>query len=231
MQTDEKTLSARRSYSMASCVESVFGERPKSKTVEILSSIRVPKRMKKLQINSAVMIPLCVKDGKPSLLFTRRAFTLRSHRGEVCFPGGRLEAGETSIEAALREANEEIGLDPRVVDVWGVLPGGIPDSRFKFAVQGVLVDIGDFDDLNFQKSDDEVQSIFTLTLEELVESSMRTKFRFNRNAAEPTIYDYELPSYRVEPRLWGMSAMFTNFVMAIITRGQEQYLPGRDSKS
>ena len=69
-------LSARRSYSMAPCVESVFGERPKSKTVEILTSIRVPKRMKKLQINSAVMIPLCVKDGKPSLLFTRRAFTL-----------------------------------------------------------------------------------------------------------------------------------------------------------
>ena len=87
-----------------------------------------------------------------------------------------------------------------------------------------------------------MQSIFTLTLEELVESSTRTKFRFNRNAAEPTIYgkiftkkirdfviflDYELPSYKVEPRLWGMSAMFTNFVMAIVTRGQEQYLPGR----
>ena len=92
------------------------------------------------------------------------------------------------MEAALREANEEIGLDPRVVDIWGVLPGGIPDSRFKFAVQGVLVDIGDFDDLNFQKSDDEVQSIFTLTLEDLLESSMRTKFRFNRNSIEPTLY-------------------------------------------
>ncbi|CAG5099094.1 Oidioi.mRNA.OKI2018_I69.XSR.g16245.t1.cds [Oikopleura dioica] len=220
---------ARRAHSVSarSSIESIFSEQKKSRTIDILESIKVPKRMKRLKINSAVMIPLCIKDGKPSLLFTRRAFTLRSHRGEVCFPGGRLESGETTVEAALREANEEIGLDPRLVSVWGTLPGGIPDSRFKFAVQGVLVDIGSFDDLSFRKSDDEVECIFTLSLDELLESSKRTKFRFDRNSTEPSLYDYELPSYQVEPRLWGMSAMFTNFVMAIVTRGEEKYVPGR----
>jgi 8-oxo-dGTP pyrophosphatase MutT (NUDIX family) len=56
------------------------------------------------------------------LLLLRRAATLRSHPGQVAFPGGRIEAGETAIEAALREAVEETGLDPTGVEVLGALP-------------------------------------------------------------------------------------------------------------
>lgn len=55
------------------------------------------------------------------LLLLRRAATLRSHPGQVAFPGGQLDAGETPIEAALREAVEETGLDPTGVEVLGRL--------------------------------------------------------------------------------------------------------------
>jgi len=59
-------------------------------------------------------------DGLGALL-TRRAGHMRSHRGEVAFPGGRAEPGETPVAAALREAQEEVGLDPASVEVLGEL--------------------------------------------------------------------------------------------------------------
>jgi mutator protein MutT len=71
--------------------------------------------------NSAVLV--LVHDGAegPELLFTRRAMHLRSHRGEISFPGGRIEPGETPVQAALREAHEEVALDPTLATVYGEL--------------------------------------------------------------------------------------------------------------
>ena len=70
---------------------------------------------------AAVLVPLLEKDGAVHVLLTRRQDDLRHHAGQVSFPGGRLEPGEASREAALREAQEEIGLDPAHVDVLGRL--------------------------------------------------------------------------------------------------------------
>lgn len=70
---------------------------------------------------AAVLIPLIDRPGGPSLLFTRRADTLEHHRGEISFPGGRLEPGEGPVEAALREAEEEIGLPTTASEVLGRL--------------------------------------------------------------------------------------------------------------
>ena len=70
---------------------------------------------------SAVLI--CLYDGPAGaeVLLTRRSWHMRTHRGEVSFPGGRLDPGETPVEAALREAHEEVALDPRQVEVIGEL--------------------------------------------------------------------------------------------------------------
>ena len=70
---------------------------------------------------SAVLVPVFEEDGEAWLLLTRRAQHLRNHRGEVSFPGGRQDPGETLIETAQREAFEEIGLDPATVDIVGEL--------------------------------------------------------------------------------------------------------------
>ncbi len=61
-------------------------------------------------LNSAVLAPLFEVDDELHVILTRRAWTLRSHAGEVSFPGGRQDAGETLWQTALREAEEEIGL-------------------------------------------------------------------------------------------------------------------------
>ena len=59
---------------------------------------------------AAILVPLLDTPDGPALLFTVRAAHLRRHAGQIAFPGGRLDAGETEIEAALREAREEVGL-------------------------------------------------------------------------------------------------------------------------
>ncbi len=71
--------------------------------------------------HSAVLIVLADGDQGPEVLLTRRSWDLRSHRGEISFPGGRTDHGETPVEAALREAHEEVGLDPLAVTVRGEL--------------------------------------------------------------------------------------------------------------
>lgn len=70
---------------------------------------------------SAVLAAMFDEGGEARVVLTRRSAHLRSHRGEVSFPGGRLDAGETEEEGALREAAEEIGLDPGSVEVVGRL--------------------------------------------------------------------------------------------------------------
>jgi 8-oxo-dGTP pyrophosphatase MutT (NUDIX family) len=61
---------------------------------------------------AAVLVPLHLLAGVPAVLLTRRPGHLRQHAGQISFPGGRIETGETSQAAALREAREEIGLEP-----------------------------------------------------------------------------------------------------------------------
>lgn len=70
---------------------------------------------------SAVLAAFWEHDGALEVLLTRRSGRLRSHRGEVSFPGGRSEPGEALVAAALREAEEEVGLDPATVEVLGEL--------------------------------------------------------------------------------------------------------------
>lgn len=70
---------------------------------------------------SAVLVVLHEGDDGPEALFTKRSMHLRNHRGEISFPGGRMEPGETAAEAALREAWEEVALHPDAVTVHGEL--------------------------------------------------------------------------------------------------------------
>jgi 8-oxo-dGTP pyrophosphatase MutT (NUDIX family) len=70
---------------------------------------------------SGVLVPLFEESGDSWVVLTRRSQHLRSHRGEVSFPGGRQEEGEALVDTALREAHEEIALDPRSVEVVGEL--------------------------------------------------------------------------------------------------------------
>jgi 8-oxo-dGTP pyrophosphatase MutT (NUDIX family) len=69
---------------------------------------------------AAVLVGLVEREAGYSVLLTRRADTLRQHTGQVAFPGGRRDPGETAWQAALREAEEEIGLHPDFVSLAGL---------------------------------------------------------------------------------------------------------------
>jgi 8-oxo-dGTP pyrophosphatase MutT (NUDIX family) len=70
---------------------------------------------------AAVLVPVLQRPGGPTLLFTRRTTRVPQHKGEISFPGGGAEDGEDAVAAALREAREEVGLDPESVDVVGIM--------------------------------------------------------------------------------------------------------------
>lgn len=72
---------------------------------------------------AAVLIALAGAKEEGSVILTQRASHLGEHAGQVSFPGGRIDAGETVLEAALREAEEEIGLQRSFVQPLGYLPG------------------------------------------------------------------------------------------------------------
>jgi len=78
---------------------------------------------------SAVLVPILLHDD-PTILLTLRAATLSAHAGQVAFPGGRIEPGETPEAAALREAAEEVGLDPRLPRLGGRLPELVTGTGF-----------------------------------------------------------------------------------------------------
>ena len=89
---------------------------------------------------AAVLVPLVWQDDEWHLLFTRRTDRVESHKGQVSFPGGACDEGETTPEqTALREADEEIGLQANDIKVLGRLANLITISYFKVTpVVGVL---------------------------------------------------------------------------------------------
>ncbi len=81
------------------------------------SAIEVPGRTA-----AAVLVPLYLDRGELHAVFTKRRAELRRHAGEISFPGGRQDPGESLVATALREAEEEIGLPRGAVDLAGALP-------------------------------------------------------------------------------------------------------------
>ena len=87
---------------------------------------------------AAVLVPI-IHGPAPGVLLTRRAETLSSHAGQVAFPGGRIDPGETPEQAALREAHEEIGLDAALVEITGRLPDHVTGTGYRVTpVVGLL---------------------------------------------------------------------------------------------
>ena len=115
---------------------------------------------------SAVLVPLYdVPDGGVHAVFTRRRHDLRRHAGEISFPGGRREDGETLLRTALREAHEEVGLPPEDVDVVGALePVGTFVTNYAIYPFVGLIDHG----FEWIVQEAEVAEVLEFALEDLV---------------------------------------------------------------
>ena len=150
---------------------------------------------------AAVLIPLAWHDGEWHLLFTRRTDKVESHKGQVSFPGGACDEGETTPEqTALREADEEIGLNPNDVKVLGRLANLITITYFRVTP---VVGIIKWPNV-FRVGEHEVARVFTIPLAWLANSTNRWEFEMpgrKRSLIAYHPYDGEL--------LWGATARMT----------------------
>lgn len=159
---------------------------------------------------SAVLVPLYEHEGSVWVVLTRRAAHLRSHQGEVSFPGGGREGDETLATTALREAHEEIGLPPETVEVVGELDHLATITSGSFIVPyvgflpgrpGVLV-----------ANPDEVEHILHVPLAELLAEEVYREELWSFAGAERPIFFFELHGDTV----WGATASMLRRLLALV---------------
>jgi 8-oxo-dGTP pyrophosphatase MutT (NUDIX family) len=148
---------------------------------------------------ASVLLTLIERAAGPTVLFTERAAHLKDHAGQVSLPGGRIVAGETPAEAALREAQEEVGLPPAHVDVIGSLDEFLTGTGFS-----VMPVIGVVKDRDFVAQPDprEVAGVFEVPLSLILDRSALNVGYFERHGSR--ILTYEL--LYGGRRIWGATA-------------------------
>jgi 8-oxo-dGTP pyrophosphatase MutT (NUDIX family) len=150
---------------------------------------------------SAVLVPLFEEAGEARLILTKRPDTMPSHQGEIAFPGGKLEPQlDADVRAAaLREAKEEIGLDPGSVEIVAELDGiGTVASRFVIApFVGLLASRP-----ALRPDPREVVRVFDIALSELLAPGVHHAERWQTPMAEIEVHFFEL----ADETVWGATA-------------------------
>ena len=124
-----------------------------------------PRRLAQLR-SAAVLVPVMVREGEATLLLTQRTEELPAHAGQVAFPGGRIDPEDASPEAAaMREAHEEVALDPALVTPVGRLPDYLTGSGYR--IVPVLATIAPGRALT--PNPDEVDAVFDVPLSFLMD--------------------------------------------------------------
>jgi 8-oxo-dGTP pyrophosphatase MutT (NUDIX family) len=161
--------------------------------------VELPARLGALPRPAAVLVGLVAHPGEVRVLLTRRSTALRVHSGQIAFPGGRIDpTDESAIAAALREAQEEIGLDPRHVEPLGIL--GPYTTGTGFRIVPVVARLA---------------PPFALAINpHEVEDAFEVPFAFLMNAANHAILEREMDGERrsfyampyAERYIWGVTA-------------------------
>mmetsp|Transcript_51919 Transcript_51919/g.155837 ORF Transcript_51919/g.155837 Transcript_51919/m.155837 type:complete len:309 (-) Transcript_51919:1077-2003(-) len=176
---------------------------------------------------ASVLVPIFEKDSVLHTLLTKRSYTLSSHPGDVCFCGGRQdpEDGLDDVATALREAKEEVGLEPNLVTVLSRLRG--LQSKNGLCVTPV---IGWVDNLSLEDlclSDDEVEAAFVVPLSYFVrEENCSSKHDIKWAGEWFTMRTYFYSDQSEETfKIWGLTAAIAHEV-ARIASGELDLLQG-----
>jgi 8-oxo-dGTP pyrophosphatase MutT (NUDIX family) len=165
------------------------------------------------EIDAAVLLPLYGWPQDPGLVFTERRADLRRHAGEISFPGGRRDPEDADLQAtALREAQEEIDLDPAAVELGESLP---PTRTFVtgYVIHPFVGRIPPPAELGLKPNPTEVETVLTFSLDRLREGyEMRRLIRRG--------IPIHTPTYEVEGHfIWGATARILGDLISRLQTG------------
>lgn len=163
--------------------------------------------------SSAVLVPLIETDAGASVVLTRRSDDLRHHRGEISFPGGRVEESESVVEAALREAHEEISLSPGHVRIVGRL-----DPHATFVSNSLIVPVVGMVSgaPAFRHDPREVARVMVVPLADLVDGSCYHNEWWETPRGSLNIHFFLLD----DETIWGATARILRQLLDITLGGQ-----------
>lgn len=169
------------------------------------------------QTNSGKPDGLTIKSDllNPELLLTQRTINLSSHAGQISFPGGRLEAGESTEQAALRETEEEIGIQASQIEIFGQLKSiYIPPSDFT-----VIPSVGLIRGLpKFKRCPREVERIIRAPLNHLLDPQALTSGTVTRSNGTT----HKVPCYLIgSHQIWGATAIMVGELVERLRRAKE----------
>jgi 8-oxo-dGTP pyrophosphatase MutT (NUDIX family) len=158
---------------------------------------------------AAVLVPIVVRSAGPGLLFTKRTMTVATHKGQISFPGGTGEPEDkSSIETALREAEEEIGLQPGCVQVIGLLDDFATTTGFLITPVVGIVDAT----AELRCDPKEVDELFEVSLEALTKPDAH-----EQKSASCLGKTYQYHSYTADGRvIWGATAGILHQILSLL---------------
>ncbi len=150
-------------------------------------------------IPAAVLIPIVMRGSGMTILLTQRTAHLRDHAGQVSFPGGRCEPGDAGpVATALREAHEEVGIDPAQVEILGSLPEYLTSTGFRVTPVVGFVN----PPLNLRLDDFEVAEVFEPPLEFLLDAANHQRHKVDYRGAQREYWAMPWHGYYI----WGATA-------------------------
>lgn len=157
---------------------------------------------------ACVLIPLIRNHAGWGILFTRRSEQLAAHSGQIAFPGGTVEAGETLEQAALREAEEEVGIPPRHVEIIGRLDDLITHSGFLVAPFVAVV----HEAIEYVIQETEVVEVFEVPVEALLDvANPEVRYVPFRGRNFPA-YFYHYGEYEI----WGLTGRMVKAFLDLV---------------
>ncbi len=160
-------------------------------------------------LKAGVLALFYPREGQLHLVLTRRTEKVDFHKGQISFPGGRLETGESLEQAALREAQEELGIDPGSIRILGMLtPLYIPPSNYCIYPVVALTETSP----DFLPSPLEVAEILEIPLDHLLDPRNTQQETWQIKGA-----DVQVPFYAFgEHKIWGATAMVLAELLEIL---------------
>jgi 8-oxo-dGTP pyrophosphatase MutT (NUDIX family) len=164
-------------------------------------------------VPSAVLVPLVELDGETHVLFIKRPETMSTHKGEIAFPGGKSDPHQDPDlrSTALREAQEEIGLDPDTVEIVARL-GGVATAASRFTITPYVGFLAGPPLLD--PNPGEVVRVLEVPLSELLDASIFHEERWDGFQRDMAVYFFEL----ADETVWGATARILTDLLTRLVR-------------